>query len=68
MTRNQLIMYSKRLEEESEILKAKVEEYDVLSVHTCSKGCTKRGCNRGLHEEIASLKAEVERLKEGNQS
>lgn len=68
MTRNQLVMYSKRLEEENKVLKSKVEEYDVSSVHTCSKGCTKKGCSRGLHEEIERLKAEIERLKEGKQS
>lgn len=32
-------------------------------IHTCSKGCKKPGCNRGLRDEIESLKAELDRLK-----
>jgi len=32
-------------------------------IHTCSKGCKKPGCSRGLRDEIESLKAELERLK-----
>ena len=32
-------------------------------IHTCSKGCKKPWCNRGLRDEIDELKAEVESLK-----
>lgn len=34
------------------------------SIHTCSKGCKKAGCNRGLHDTIEEQNAQIEGLKQ----
>ena len=33
-------------------------------IHTCSKGCKKPGCNRGLRETIEEQDAQIEALKQ----
>ena len=33
-------------------------------IHTCSKGCKKSGCNRGLHDTIEEQNAQIEALKQ----
>ena len=33
-------------------------------IHTCSKGCKKSGCNRGLRETIEEQDAQIEALKQ----
>ena len=33
-------------------------------IHTCSKGCKKPGCNRGLRETIEEQNAQIEALKQ----
>ena len=37
------------------------QPYD--GIHTCSKGCKKAGCNRGLRETIEEQNAQIEGLK-----
>ena len=33
-------------------------------IHTCSKGCKKQGCNRGLRDTIEEQNAQIEALKQ----
>ena len=33
-------------------------------IHTCSKGCKKQGCNRGLRDTIEEQNAQIESLKQ----
>ncbi len=51
------------LQEDNSRLQSIVDLYEMKSIHTCSKGCKKAGCSRGLRDETESLKAEVKRLK-----
>lgn len=51
------------LQEDNSRLQSIVDLYEMKSIHTCSKGCKKDGCSRGLRDEIESLKAEVKRLR-----
>ena len=38
------------------------QPYD--GIHTCSKGCKKQGCNRGLRDTIEEQNAQIEGLKQ----
>lgn len=50
-------------QEQIAYLEEKLEGYEVDSVHSCSKGCRKKGCTRGLIEEIEELKKDKKALE-----
>jgi hypothetical protein len=50
-------------QEQIAYLEEKLEGYEVDSVHSCSKGCRKKGCTRGLIEEVEELKKDKKALE-----
>ena len=65
MTKRKLTKYEddvrRGLRKSAEINPAQSPHY---GIHTCSKGCKKSGCNRGLRDTIEEQNAQIEALKQ----